>query len=135
MKYLRIRCVSNVRGGNLLNVRYVVVKGLTKFNSEWYYKYITYNLLLICPLLIKLIEINQLNNILIILIAYSKKLKVTYPKNIVDTNLPHLYKCLLCLFCSILRDLHIYSHIDDLHTRFSNCLSRTSLPYQDHISR
>ena len=33
MKYLRIRCVSNVRGGNLVNVRYIVVKGLTKFNS------------------------------------------------------------------------------------------------------
>lgn len=33
MKYLRIRCVNNVRGGNLVNVRYVQVKGLTKFNS------------------------------------------------------------------------------------------------------
>ena len=34
MKYLRIRCVNNVRGGNLVNVRYVQVKGMTKFNSS-----------------------------------------------------------------------------------------------------
>jgi hypothetical protein len=33
MRYLRIRCVNNVRGGNLINVRYVQIKGLTKFNS------------------------------------------------------------------------------------------------------
>ena len=31
MKYLRIRCLNHVRGGNLINVRYVVVKGLNKF--------------------------------------------------------------------------------------------------------
>lgn len=30
-KYIRIRCLNNVRGGNLVNVRYVVVKGLNKF--------------------------------------------------------------------------------------------------------
>jgi len=29
-KYLRIRCVNNIRGGNIVNVRYVVVKGLVK---------------------------------------------------------------------------------------------------------
>ena len=34
MKYLRIRCVNNVRGGNLVNVRYVQVKGMTKFGSS-----------------------------------------------------------------------------------------------------
>jgi hypothetical protein len=34
MKYLRIRCVNNIRGGNLVNVRYVQVRGLTKFNSS-----------------------------------------------------------------------------------------------------
>lgn len=33
MKYLRIRCVNNVRGGNLVNIRYLQVRGLTKFNS------------------------------------------------------------------------------------------------------
>lgn len=27
-KYVRIRCVNNVRGGNLVNVRYISIKGL-----------------------------------------------------------------------------------------------------------
>lgn len=27
-KYVRIRCVNNIRGGNLVNVRYVQIKGL-----------------------------------------------------------------------------------------------------------
>lgn len=29
-KYLRLRCVNNVRGGNLVNVRYVLVRGILK---------------------------------------------------------------------------------------------------------
>jgi len=29
-KYLRIRCVNNIRGGNIVNVRHIVVKGLNK---------------------------------------------------------------------------------------------------------
>lgn len=29
-KHLRVRCVNNIRGGNIVNVRYVVVKGLIK---------------------------------------------------------------------------------------------------------
>jgi hypothetical protein len=32
-KYLRVRCVNNVRGGNLVNIRYLAIKGLTKFNT------------------------------------------------------------------------------------------------------
>ena len=28
-KFVRVRCVNNVRGGNLVNLRYVQVKGLT----------------------------------------------------------------------------------------------------------
>ena len=27
-KYVRIRCVNNIRGGNLVNVRYIQIKGL-----------------------------------------------------------------------------------------------------------
>lgn len=33
MKYLRLRCINNVRGGNLVNIRYIQIKGLAKFNS------------------------------------------------------------------------------------------------------
>ena len=29
-KYLRVRCLNNIRGGNLVNVRYVQVKGLLR---------------------------------------------------------------------------------------------------------
>jgi hypothetical protein len=29
-KYIRLRCINNVRGGNLVNVRYILVKGLVK---------------------------------------------------------------------------------------------------------
>jgi hypothetical protein len=32
-KYLKIRCLNNVRGGNLVNVRYVAIKGLVKGNQ------------------------------------------------------------------------------------------------------
>lgn len=32
-KYLRVRCINNVRGGNLVNVRYVQIRGLAKANS------------------------------------------------------------------------------------------------------
>ena len=29
-KYLRIKCLNNVRGGNIVNVRHVLIKGLNR---------------------------------------------------------------------------------------------------------
>ena len=29
-KYLRVRCINNIRGGNLVNVRHIIVRGLIK---------------------------------------------------------------------------------------------------------
>ena len=33
-KYIRVRCINNIRGGNLVNIRYITVKGLTKFQGS-----------------------------------------------------------------------------------------------------
>lgn len=33
-KYIRVRCINNVRGGNLVNIRYIQIKGLAKFGNQ-----------------------------------------------------------------------------------------------------
>ena len=37
-KYVRVRCLNNVRGGNIVNVRYIVIKGLLRgeMDSKWF---------------------------------------------------------------------------------------------------
>jgi len=29
-KYLRVRCVNNIRGGNIVSVRFIMIKGLNR---------------------------------------------------------------------------------------------------------
>jgi hypothetical protein len=33
-KYMRLRCINNVRGGNLVNIRFIQIKGLSKFGGS-----------------------------------------------------------------------------------------------------